>query len=557
MRKLFAIILSLSLIVNPVAIAEESSGDKPGGSAFYMNQVLSIGTSVIGSSILTSCSLSNGAPSLMAFMAGSVVYIASEIMGANAQKAFLQAKTKEIEDLEKQLQAGGGDLQREIIEAKLKEEQDKLEFVKKRKMWSMAVMAVYMVATGLAAWEWFCSTPTPISMCPQWLTGNCVPGATVATDTLLGKAIIAAYGYGAGMAGGGGMLTSIAGLAGALLPAITSLGSMVKVAYDQPMARVITFGAASALVTMVVMGLSETQKKLEENISKLQAMLTQFNSQTTDLAGVGVTAGASGGTTSGTTPTDTQKYDVTALPTGTLPKTCVSQSATSGITVGESSCANPLKLNKPAFHANMNLPTLMSAGNMATDMGNAVARGDTARADVLAGQLGNAAARIRQSRDNVIKQINDKLKAAGKKPLDFDGEVKKQIAAMGNAVNQQMGGAGNSMASLGGGSNTATLDPSKSVKSDAAGVPSEVKAGSSEKSLNIGGAGISEGNLTEGLPLETAATPTPESLDNFEINVKDVSEKKEDSIFKQLSNRYLLNYTKFFEKKKVEEVPAQ
>ena len=46
---------------------------------------------------------------------------------------------------------------------------------------------------------------------------------------------------------------------------------------------------------------------------------------------------------------------------------------------------------------------------------------------------------------------------------------------------------------------------------------------------------------------------TGEGIDQFDANVADISNKTDVSIFVQLSNRYLLNYTKIF--KKVEEKP--
>ena len=50
-------------------------------------------------------------------------------------------------------------------------------------------------------------------------------------------------------------------------------------------------------------------------------------------------------------------------------------------------------------------------------------------------------------------------------------------------------------------------------------------------------------------------TEVAQSLDDFESPEQDISKKSDVSIFKQLSNRYILNYTKIFDRRK-EPVPA-
>ncbi|MFA5582926.1 MAG: hypothetical protein WDA09_01825, partial [Bacteriovoracaceae bacterium] len=164
MKQLFSILLCLQLLLLPVSVAEAK---KEGGGS-TTNQILALGTGIIGSNIITSCTMGTVTPSIMAFGAGSLVYIGSEIFGAKAQKAFIDAKSEDIKQL-KATMTEGGDLQRGIIEARLEEEKEKQSFVKKRKKWMTAVTAIYTTATAFAVMELICtSNPLTISGCSHW-----------------------------------------------------------------------------------------------------------------------------------------------------------------------------------------------------------------------------------------------------------------------------------------------------------------------------------------------------------------------------------------------------
>jgi hypothetical protein len=57
------------------------------------------------------------------------------------------------------------------------------------------------------------------------------------------------------------------------------------------------------------------------------------------------------------------------------------------------------------------------------------------------------------------------------------------------------------------------------------------------------------GTATQTPVEETVAAPAPtleQSLQEFESNESDISPQKQVSIFKQVSNRYILNYNRFF-----------
>lgn len=545
MKKLITVLMCLSFILTPVVPAQASGGgDKSSG--FYMNQILSIASGVLGSTIITNCTLSASTPSLMVYMAGSLAYIGSEILGGKAQQAFLKAKTKEIEELEQKYK-NGGDLQRGIIEAKLKEEKDKLSFVKKRKTWMMAITAVYTAAAVMAALEWACVTGVyTTATCTNWINAGC-SGGGLAQGQLMTYAIVGAYSFATGAAGGGGIATLGTLLAGAV--AATTASSSVTI--GTPIARTITFGASAALAMAVTAGLNSTASDLEKNITKLEKLIADFKTKTHDEEGMG-----EGAEETDYNDDSKRKYELKALPKGQeIAKHCWGNTA-KGLNFSEGTCKNSIKLNRPDFKFGMALPTLTSVGNSAMDMGQAVSDGDMGKADIEAGKLAANALRLKEIKDNIQKQINEQRKAKGEKPIDFQAEENKRIASMMSDMSKRAGVANPGLASI---DAKATLDPETTAEtSTAAGPVGEEKTASAPAA-----APTIDFTFDEGLPAEDLLTEEPtatltESLEDYETNESDISKKSEVSIFKQLSNRYLLNYTKIFEKKKtVEETPPR
>jgi hypothetical protein len=553
MKKLITVLMCLSFILTPVVPAQASGGgDKPGGGAFYANQILSIGTAAIGSNILLNCKLGSLVPSLQIFMAGSLVYIASEFMGASAQKAFLKANSEEIDKLKATMKEGG-DLQRGIIEAKLKEEKDKLGFVNKRKTWMMAITAIY-TAAAVAAYMEIAALATctatiagPMVVCPQLVSAMCTGEGVVATAGIA-KALALAYSFAAGNSGGGAIST-YGSMAIALGLMVTSLGSTVVVLYQTPFTRSITFGAAAALSLGVVAGLSSTASKLEDNVKKLETLLADFKTKTHD----------ENGAMPGAEETDyndesKRKYELKALPKGQeVAKSCWGRSG-KGMEYSEGACKNSVKLKRPDFKFGMELPTLKAVGNSATDLAQAVSDGDTGRADLEAGKLAANAMRMKEIKENIEKQMNEQRKARGEKPIDFKAEENRRIASMMSGFNKQAAASNTGVAAL---DAKATLDPEPTVEASTAAPVVEEKTAAAPTATPM------DFNFDEGLPAEDLLTEEPtatltESLEDYETNESDISKKSEVSIFKQLSNRYLLNYTKIFEKKKtVEETPPR
>ena len=182
--KFFSVLIALQLILSPVSMAAgnqstteeeqkidpsnpskvsependpvyEGNSQNKSGYDFYAKQILSMSTSIIGTNIISQCSFGMKIPSIATFMAGSLVYIASELLGAKKQNENHNKKLDELILTKEKLAAlkGGGEVQREAIELKLKEEKDTREYLLSRKGWLLAVTTMYTAAAGLAILE--------------------------------------------------------------------------------------------------------------------------------------------------------------------------------------------------------------------------------------------------------------------------------------------------------------------------------------------------------------------------------------------------------------------
>ncbi len=543
MKQLFSILLCLQLLLLPVSVAEAK---KEGGGS-TTNQILALGTGIIGSNIITSCTMGTVTPSIMAFGAGSLVYIGSEIFGAKAQKAFIDAKSEDIKQL-KATMTEGGDLQRGIIEARLEEEKEKQSFVKKRKKWMTAVTAIYTTATAFAVMELICtSNPLTISGCSHWVSAACNGAMCLPPATLLTKALAVAYGFGTSMAGGGAISSYGSMLYGGLTLLMPTLSTKVSVAYQFPKARIATFGAGTALSLMVVKELNGIEKELDENIKDLESVLANLKEKTEDPNGLKDGAGS----------VDLAKDNINLMQGSgnvkrmavgdDLNKHCWGKNSEGTQTYSSDVCNNSLKLSRPKYNSKFNLPTLQSVANTGTDMAQAVANGDMAAAN-----LASNAMRVKQIKDNLLKQLNEQNKKLGKEPYDYEKEVNNTLASMRDSLNKGGAGQAGNLAGFGSGVPSSSLDAKPSDEAY-----QEIKTSGSDEAI-AADAGQADGvqfDINEGsgesdtFDLGDAALAEAHSLEDFETQESDILAKPEESIFKQLSNRYLLNYNRIFDTK--------
>lgn len=621
MKKLFALLFSFQLIVTPVFAADAQNvpgveedaylktgtGSK-GGYDYYVNQILVLGTSAIGSSIISQCLMGLKVPSIATFMGGSLVHMMAEIAGAKAKNQNHQNRMKDIKIKTEELKKSGGTAQKMAMDQRLIEEEDTKKFLKNRKNWMLAVTTIYTASAGLAIAEEFYGTASSVSLnstsCASLLTlaPACIGQFILALATLHGNfshsqaanladkmcigtgyvqckaalqvyllaafgackevptdggasmiswntALSLAYGFGSskvgssagGVAQYGSMIISLLGM---LVP---SLSKMVVPMYNMPIPRAATFGAAAVLTGTVTAGLAKRENIAEDNIKQLKNVIAQFKENTEGDSGVGVDGLGSG--------TDEEITDNIKIKNNLKPMVetkkveCLTKGA-NGYEHSAAGCAKPMKLTKTDL-GKFNLPGISNVSNLTTDLANAMASGNDAQAGKIAGEIGSFAARVNKEVADLKAAYNEQQKKEKKEPHDFDKSVKDQIAGMQASFDKASAQSKIAASDLGAPDTTSDSEKAPAdapVVTTAATAPvPEIPA---DPFAGMGG--------TEELTLPEAKTvAAAQSLDEFESTEQDIAKTPETSIFKQLSNRYILNYKKMFEtKKSLDQSPA-
>jgi hypothetical protein len=582
MKKLMTVLMCFQFIIAPVAIAQTTSGStdsktanngdqfranpdaKPKG-ASYTKQILGLGIGIVAANAIVTCATKIH-PSVMIFGAGGVIYIMSELLGGKAHNDYLKKTTADLKMVQEKMKSSGGvgEVQKASLEAALANEKQILSFIKKRKMWFMAISAIFTAATIAAAIEWLTPTPlAPVAVIPA----GCVPNPAVHSMTASGLA--AAFSF----ASGGGMMGSFAA---ALLLYVKGTGTAVTAAMNSNPGRVGIFAVSTGIVASIMGDLSAKAGVAQNNVNLLQKALDEFKANSTPTNGIatGVTSGPNSGSGSGdfNNPNGTKNNAITMLPTSpdANSKICASSSS-QGVSISSSACASPLKVQAPAFDAALNVPTLNSVGQTTSEVGNALANGNLAAAEIGAGQLASQAGRLEQMKNDLLKQVNAKLAANGKKGLDLNATANEQSAALMGAIGKNDQGAANALSALMKGNGNVALgndlkgdadlkENKQQINStaDSVAVKSTAVDPNAAASAALSAAGYGNG-LNEGtLSAEDLAKKNGKSMDQalneFESSESDISKGSDTSLFKQLSNRYLLNYNKIFERKKEDPV---
>lgn len=377
-------------------------------------------------------------------------------------------------------------------------------------------------------------------------TGNSAP-------MLMGMALLAAYGFGNKSNGPVATYGSmVAGLLQSLIPAI---GKFIVILYSAAIPRSITFGASGVLTGIVT---ADLHLKSEQSLSNITALSNAIDrlKDSTQGAGSGIKAAGTMTTDDGNTNAVNHKNsDLKKLST-IKERECFSQSS-SGFSHSAAGCRNPYKFKKANF-GKFNTPALNKVGTLAGDLAQALINGDEASAAQLSGEIGSYAARVKAETEELKKIYNEGEKKANRPTKDFDKSIKAQVAAMQAQVYQAAKSSGVDLNKL------ATVSPD--VPRDEKGeiVPDVTAASVASIPLPevdpLAGLGTESTEVAPEADAAAAASPQ-NSLDDFESTVEDISKKSDVSIFKQLSNRYILNYTKFYEPKKKPEIeqeaPAQ
>jgi hypothetical protein len=311
--------------------------------------------------------------------------------------------------------------------------------------------------------------------------------------------------------------------------------------------RVVVFGVFAALADVVRNAFKDRVVRANKNIESIDKAITTWTNAT---KGGSVTGGSGGDdpTTNTTLALANNKSSNYLKRLGSVPKLgkCFSVSAQ----VDSNSCKRVMKFNRGLI--NFRSSFLNGTANQALGMGEAFARDDGAGASTIAAGLGSAAnaARVKAEAKGLIAEANAALMRSGGRAIDFDKQVKAQLASFGK---DGLSGSGSGSASAGSGTR-ASLDEddmeSESVSSSVAvSAPGAIGQPAADLAFPI-----DEGITTE--PIVEAKAD--QSLDDFESSVQDVAKKDDVSIFKQLSNRYILNYKNIFDTKKAPEaVPEE
>lgn len=617
MKKLFATFLSLQLILSPVAFAageepasvsgtEELASSyqgntKNGGYDFYTKQVLGIGISAVGTGIISKCLTGLKVPSIAVFMGGSLVHIASEVLGGKLESEAHKKKLKDIKLVEENL-AKGGEVQKEALIQRKKDEEQTRDFIKKRILWTTAIMAIYGTSMGLSILEASTATTAFASsmatgcatvaaacyagyaacyaacagqsigaLASAQATGNstglavgtsscgpnvactasvssyhaiaygaCTPAPSTSAFSWTGLLGLA-YGFGASKVGDGA-ISQYGGMLMTLLPMVVKgTDVLISTTFSYPIQRAITMGSFTALTGVVLSGLIVRKKIAEDNIKKLDRVLAKFEAETATKTGV--QEDGPGVKNPPKQPEPVKPKDMNMLASGATPKNCISKNG-SNFDLSEKSCSGHIKLTPTKFDFGGSVPTLVKSANLSTDLSNALAAGDTAKAELLAGELGSMAGRIKEVNDNLQKAYNDEEKKNGKDGVKFEEGIKSRVAQLEKDI-AQAASSNSNLAALTG----ETQSPSSASSADKQEPDRQIPNPPVVEIPQMNSMSFSEDSTVEEVAKPKTASLS-DSLEEYESSEQDISNKSDVSIFKQVSNRYLLNYTRIFEKKK-------
>lgn len=554
MKKLFSVILSLVLIIAPVGNTGTAHASDGGG---LLKQLLGIGNSIMGSMILTKCKMGASQPSLYIYMAGSIIYMIGEISAGKAKKDGLDSQAQRLADLKANSGKDTSGIQRDAIDMQILSEEDNLKVINKRRGFAKATVAVYLAATIMALLEGWWAIPPPVGMgkpdaaaCTPNPSSNKVWSMAVATAyAMLAPGDLSAMGLVSGAVMGGMQSGLFKKIFGGAVAAETAGIPFMNSAYT----RAAIFGVFAGLVTLILVELNKAKEATEKRIADLKKVR---DSMPTD--GAGTNTGISGAPLN---PNELNSGNyaklsggkLKGLANGAVRRTCLGNSSGS---MSESACRSPFRVPRANMSGlNIGMPLVSETMNAGADMADALASGDTERAEVLGSSLGSNAARLNKIKDELLKRTNDRLAAEGKPKIDIDGELKKQMANFGNQMNKDFPGSGLGLADAGAGE----ANVSEALKDETSGAPTPIATTAPVIDPNAGGGldlkGLDEvGAETPGTDEKVASLS--DSLNEYETSEADISKDPGVSIFKQLSNRYILNYTKIFSRKEATPEPA-
>lgn len=593
MKKLFAVLFAIQLILSPVAYAQAPQGSNTidayrvsgngsrGGYDFYIKQVMMIASGIVGTNTLTGKPKHYLTLSPYIFGAGAVVLLISEIDGALQTNKYHEKKMKELKLDQNQLdqiyELGKLDketanFQLSAVTKMIEEEENNIKFLNKRKKWADAVEIVYWSAVGMTAieiiFDYIPNTLTPYDIdifdygAPQdnvgfeinsaglgkvmkqvlYLTYFASPllihditnnnskglmsvGGTVAT-TAITTAVL-----------GGGMKAGFQKLTKTMDKFDETVNKTLTKAMKTPISRAITFGVFAGLASLVSQGLKDRMKIAEDNKGKLKKLEADLKAvtNTNTIEPSGDTPELDELAGNGPKPNGPTRGKLKDLPDGARVKVC------------DGKCLGDLKTKKAQF-AKIKIPLVLNQSiNDSIGMAEGFDNDDMGKADFHAGSLSANAAKTRATVEELIKQANSKMKSHGGKEIDFKAEVAKELAAFTKAAEASAVAAGYGPNS----GDKVDLAPAAVEKEIVPEVAVAAPAGAVAPGEPVDPLAGLGSEVASEVPAEAAvAASEGDNLDNYESTAQDISKSSDVSIFKQLSNRYILNYTKIFERKK-------
>lgn len=558
MKKLLAFTLSMSLTFMPaISYAQASSG------ANIAKMVLTMSNGIVGASILSQCK--GGAPSVYLYSAGGLTFVASELL---IGKARTQASAEIAMDVDK-LQAeskSGGDVQLKMIDAQIKDEKENLKFIKKRKTFMDIIKYVYTAATASAIIEIYTSLFTQTACIPNGASaavvksielGYSVLGSVASQEDKSFGGIAKGVGLGAATSVGTSLVTNLVKKGGGKQKIGELLGFGATAAekgvpiLNTAIGRIGFFGGSGLMAYLVAGDLGKQKKASEERIAMMEKSKQEFENATRD--NEGIEAGGDGSVKlGGPAANAANNPNITTLPKVTPPaRTCLKSG--NSFEYSTAACSSPMKLTAPRLNPQFYPPELIKFSNTTHDLANALAAGDMGRADIEVGKLESQAGKIEALKDKLLADLNKKLKAEGKAPVKIDtaAEIDRQMKAFSDELKKNGVDPGFSM--MAGTDNQAA--PEEKVVDE-----KNVLEGESPEVVKVEPAAevptdftLSDGETSAEFENSGRLASLSERLEEFESSEGDVVTDPGVSIFKQVSNRYLLNYEKILNRK---ELPA-
>lgn len=549
MKKLLAFTLSMSLTFTPAISYAQASGG-----ANFAKMILSMSNGIVGASVLAKCKLGATQPSVMIYSAGGIAYVISEFAVGKAKTGATEEIAKDVDKLQAESKSGG-DVQLKMIDAQIKDEKENLKFIKKRQTFTTVVASIYTAAMAMAIIETIWSKVPAFSK----------PDGAACTPNGAHKAVVKSVqlGYSALVSVSGQQDKSFGGIAKSVAIGVGSNLAMEKVgkilgigadATDKAsiplissgIGRIAFFGGSGALSFWVASDLGKQKRASEDRITLMEKSKQEFENATKDNNGI-ETGGPGAVEIGGPKANAAVNPNIATLPSVTPPtRTCLASG--NSFEYSAAACSSPMKITTPNLNTQMYPPELIRFSNSTHDLANALASGDMARADIEVGKLEAQAGKIEALKDKLLADLNKKLKAEGKSPITIDNnaEISRQMKAFENELKQN--GMGSGFSNLAGNENPSEIeekvaDEKNVLEGEAAEVVKAEPAGEAPVDFNLGDGESSEFENTGRL------ASLSDRLEEFEATEGDVVTDPGVSIFKQVSNRYLLNYEKVLNRK--------